>query len=553
MFARAILLTSSCLMIALLGYYFPNAILAALEAVGNLKSYLISSLGITGHLALLLQLSSAAISLLFACVVFINGIALKGIFTQFFRVKHIFFATLLPLLAHGVEWILGLYWPNLLTPVYELAQLLLDQIGQAWKVRLTLFGGRDLIETFILSVMLLGIWQGLIIILRRLFGRRKKVTVSSPPTSPKPSGWKGKAMKLFGKTSKKTKIDLKKTSSGRTNGLTAFEKTVITFLIAIAVPVVMANLIKGFVSPDSPILFWILATAGCAYTLIFGFVKQGELENSVGGIVNQFTNWIIAEGISWWVPKPFGQVLQTRSVEKRTTKMTAGDEGPITEVSTNDGGQVEISEVVEWRIKDVRNAARYPGNLLDQRVKDLIERNTRWFALYWDSDDTEENNFSLVRQKTPFSRYIVGDTDGITDRNGEPIEYDPTDPTTTNAKAEELGVELIMAEVKDINQPQAVRDARNAAAAEAGQAVQEEKDMQSLRKRVLELMWGTSVDSEIREKVDEGQIPLMTSEEAQQAARAARGDLEEIRVTGSGGDFTKGAAVTRKPRKGKVA
>lgn len=337
------------------------------------------------------------------------------------------------------------------------------------------------------------------------------------------------------------------------NGLSDFEKTIMSFLIAIAVPAGFAAAFKDLLFPDYTFVFWITVIPGLIYTLWFGAVRQGELENSVGGFLNQFTRWVIPTGWSWWIPPPFGKALGTRSVEKRTTKMTSDDIGPITEVSTYDGGQVEISEVVEWYIHDVRQAARYDMALLDKRVMDLIERNTRWFALYWDSDDNESagTKDSLVRRKADFSRYIIGDFSrpimGKDRQTGKIVDirdyYPQDDPTSTKKKIEELGIRFSSAEVKDVNQPQAVRDARNAAAAESGQALAEERDIASIYKRIKEAMWGTSDEAKIKQKKENGEEPLMSADAARETVRAARKDITVVHVSGDGGDFTKGAVA----------
>lgn len=289
----------------------------------------------------------------------------------------------------------------------------------------------------------------------------------------------------------------------------------------------------------------LFATTSAA-CLIAGLVKSPENERAVGGAFNRTTNWTIPTGLSWWIPAPFGQKLQPRRVDQSIlVRRKDSPPGSIPQVQTADGGQVDVQVTLTWRIVDVIRAQRIPEAELSKRIEGLLDRQVRYFALGFESDSNDENS-RLVNQKLAFSSFITGEanyTSGgqqfiVCDKAGQPMTSD------IKARCFEIGVEFERAEVHDVNPPQAVIDARNAEAAEDAQAGQERKDVLSLRARIHEIMWGTSDEKAIEQLIANGKKPLMTVEEATSAARAARGDLTDVRVSGGGsGDFTKAEAL----------
>ncbi len=320
------------------------------------------------------------------------------------------------------------------------------------------------------------------------------------------------------------------------------EKLVLSFLAALMVPWVIALLLNLFISEPAFLLIAGVVLSG--YTLVVGFQKNGELENSIGGIFGQMTDWVIPSGISWWVPRPFGQTLRKISVAKRTLDRSVAGKNPFPMVKARDGGTVEVGTVVTWHVVNARAAANFETEAnLQKQVDSLQDRGVRYFALYFDSDEGAVNDdTALSHQKPGFSRYLKGDT-GIKDLTGNNISND------IREKAEKIGIEIDNVDVVDVNEPKEVQDARNRAAAEAGQAVAEKLDIGSVRHRILELMWGTSDKAEIDAAKNRGEAPLMSQEEATRTVRTARGDMEDINVGGDAGDFSKGAAIQRSTSK----
>ncbi len=301
-----------------------------------------------------------------------------------------------------------------------------------------------------------------------------------------------------------------------------------------------------------PLLFTGVFLATSIYALTAGLVRNAENERAVGGFLDRQTSWTLPTGISWWFPKPFGKVLQPRRVDQAILALRKGSErGSIPQVQTADGGQVEVQVTLTWRIVDVTKAQRLPVTELEARVSGLLDRLVRYFALGFESDSDNESR-RLVNQKLAFSAFLVGDThyiEGgvsreIVDMNGQPLTSD------TKMRCEEIGIAFERAEVHDVNPPQEVIDARNKQAAEAAQAAQEQEDMNSLRNRINELMYGTSDKDELVKL--KRRKPLMSVEAATLAARAARGDVTDINVGGNAGDFTKAAALTGVGIKGRT-
>ena len=333
----------------------------------------------------------------------------------------------------------------------------------------------------------------------------------------------------------------------RTNGFSDIEKFFVTLMIAVTIPLSIGIVVGMSVHmalgqtiitqltmalTTLPLLVW---------SLVGGFIRNGERERAVGGLLGQFTGWALPTGISWWFPPPIGQRLQPRSIEVVTIDRTRRNGKTFAEVQTRDGGQVEVQANLSWQVVDPTRAARYSQQELGERANGIFDRQIRFFALYFDSD-AGKPEARLSNQKVSFSCYVIGDGESR-DLKGRVISND------VKERVGELGIRFNACEVFDVNPPQEVIDARHAQASEIAQAIQEERDIDSLRKRILELMWGTSNSHEIQEKKRNGHRPLMSADHATRAARAARGDLIDLHVSGEGGDFTKGAAIqTQTPR-----
>lgn len=328
------------------------------------------------------------------------------------------------------------------------------------------------------------------------------------------------------------------------------EKMLVSLLTAILAPWAIALAVDLLI--NSPVFSLILGLALMFWTLIGGFQKNGELEESVGGFLGKMTNYVIPPGVSWWIPAPFGQALQKITTAKQTLLRSVQSGKPFPDVKTRDGGTVEVGIVVTWHVSDARKAANF-GDIdkVREQVDALQDRGVRYFALYFDSDEDidggQHGESALSHKKKEFSSYLKGAM-GIPDLDGKEILND------TTAKANAIGITIDNVDVVDVNEPAEVRKARNEAAAEIAQGEQERRDVSSIRSRILELMWGPrKTEEEIDRMINAGKKPLMTQEEATRTVRAARKDLLDVNVSGDGGDFTKAEALRRafdKPMKG---
>jgi len=328
-------------------------------------------------------------------------------------------------------------------------------------------------------------------------------------------------------------------SDENTNGLSNGAKLWLTLWIAVLFPMFISVMLFAFTRNLT--VFGISAVTLTAYSLIFGFSKNAELEQSVGGLFGQLTQWVIPPGISFWIPPPFGQRLQKVSTAPNTLDRSTKSGKPYVQVKTRDGGLVEVGVVKTWHIVDARKAGKFTRADLDKQVDSLTDRNVRFFALYFDSDEDIDahRDTALSGKKIEFSRFLAGDTT-INDRDGNVI------PNDTITKAAVFGVKIDNVDVTDVNEPAEVQVARNRAAAERGQAEAEKLDVGSIRNRILELMWGTSDPTEVAALKTAETEPLMSEPEARRAVRTARGDMEDINIGGDAGDFTKGTVASAK-------
>jgi regulator of protease activity HflC (stomatin/prohibitin superfamily) len=332
--------------------------------------------------------------------------------------------------------------------------------------------------------------------------------------------------------------------------LTDKEKLWLSLSVAFTAPWLIA-LIMGLIFM-SPLLILTFGLPLSIWTLKYGYQKQGEQEESVGGFLGQFTGWVIPPGSSWWIPKPFGQALQKKSTAKQTLDRSAKTGNQFVQVKTQDGAVVETGLVKTWHVSNTLKAARFSDADLEKQVDSLADRGVRLFALYFDSDEAQDGKpeTALANKKMEFSSFLKGD-----ERIPNPKKItDPTQPefipNDTKIKAEDIGITIDNVDVTDVNEPKEVQEARNKAAAEHGQADGERLDINSVRNRVLELMWGTSDPKLIKKKKRASEAPLVSEADALRAVRSARGDLEDINVSGGAGDFSKGAAITTRKKRG---
>lgn len=326
----------------------------------------------------------------------------------------------------------------------------------------------------------------------------------------------------------------------KSNGLTDGQKTITTFLIAFCAPIIIGTILSMFIGVLAlvailPLWYW---------TLVIGFVRNAENERSAGVLFDQFTNWTIPTGYSWWVPRPFGKKGLTRNVDSQVINMD-GDTTAM-RVQTKDGGQVSVKANLTWQIVDITKSAKLPEGQLQLRVAGLFERQIRYFALAFESDSAKPEH-ALVNQKLNFSTYITGDGNH-TNADGEILVND------IKERVAEIGVEFVKAEVLDVNPPQEVIDARNAQAAEEAEAIREQLNTDSDRSRALELMWGTSSKGTVTKYINAGRVPVMTMAEAVQFVLVSKNQATLVvggQVGGGkpAGDFTTGEILKQKATK----
>lgn len=208
MFARFIIILVSSLTAAFCIWFAPDAFRAVLRAGTSLSEAAMSQFNIQGHLALLFEFGNVGLTLALAALTFMVGALLRVLFGHYFSWWRVTTATTLPLLAHVLKWMLALWWPSALAALLRWSEWALTQLGPVWYARASALGARDLIDTFLLAMVILIVWRGLHFVLRRLFGRRRPVAVPPPPSSsPRPQPTKP------GPTRRSTMLkSLKKTS-----------------------------------------------------------------------------------------------------------------------------------------------------------------------------------------------------------------------------------------------------------------------------------------------------------------------------------------------------
>lgn len=297
-------------------------------------------------------------------------------------------------------------------------------------------------------------------------------------------------------------------------------KTIVSFCVALLVSCILGLILSllhpALVLTAIPIAIWALVT---------GLQKNGELENAIGGIFGQMTSWVIPAGVSWWIPKPFGQALRKTNVGKLEIDHTRSAGKQITKVETSDGVQVEASFYCLFEIVNLRTWVTLEDPL--KALDAMMDRSVRWFVSYWPVSG--QNGISTI--KAPFSQYLMGDSN-VHGPDGNPLSND-----IREALERDYGVRMKSAKVDDINPPQSIVEANEAVAREDAELTRELKNMKS-RMAQADL---------VRAK-----FPGLGDEEVSRMVLAIAGDIEVIDVRG-GGDFSKGAAIGRSkhtPRKG---
>lgn len=337
-----------------------------------------------------------------------------------------------------------------------------------------------------------------------------------------------------------------------------YQKTIVSFCLAIFIPGIIGLGINALTF-DHPLALIVMSGGLILYTLVWGYYQNGPLERSIGGIRNLLTSYVMPSGPSWWIPRPIGKSLLAGSVEHLELDRTREHGNHLTQVVTRNNNQVEVSYHGVYEIILFDRWARLEDKR--QSVAIIMDRGVRWFVNYWDSD----GRYNIASQREAFSAYLMGDEEVLVpnpDYNSDNPDAKPEFILVKSDLKSELmrvtGSSFISIKVDDVNPPETIVKAREAEAIEDAQAAKEKKDVRSIRNRIYELMWGDEVigedgkvdlDAVMRLK-DGGKKPLMSQEEATRAVRTARGDLEDINVSGSGQDFTKGAALKRnQPRR----
>jgi hypothetical protein len=353
------------------------------------------------------------------------------------------------------------------------------------------------------------------------------------------------------------------------------EKLVVSFMAAVTVPWAIAAAL-GILTGSSAVML-ILGFGLSAWTLIGGYQSNGEMEESIGAFLGKMTDYVIPRGVSWWIPRPLGTAVRKTSIDKRSLDRSIGSGKPITQVKTRNGGTVLVGVVMAYHVEDTRIVANFEPGALETQANALLDRGTRFYALYFDSEDdhSPEEGSALANRKAEFSAYLMGkplkDADGnprphlglrrrkATDDEKAAMnnERDFVDewieiPCDIPERAKALGIAIDLVDVVDVNEPLEVQQANNLAAAEVGQAKAEKRDIGSVRERFLEMKWGTSDPAEIARMIAANEKPLIDVDDDTilQAVRTARGDLVAAHVSGNAGDFTK-AEVLRNAMQGR--
>lgn len=298
--------------------------------------------------------------------------------------------------------------------------------------------------------------------------------------------------------------------------MTKLEKQIVSFLVALIIPWVIAIIVGLIFDRELMLAIGLLLSF---YTLLGGFNNNGEFDQSIGVFLGNVTDWIIPQGFSWWFPPPFGKSFKKTRVVGRELDRTRRSENQVLRVETSDGSQSEASLRPVYDIIDLSKwvSVEKPEETLSTTVSGFV----RVFGLSFPASGDQ----SIANQKESLSKYLMGET--VKDQKDRDIRSD-----ITSVLKKTLGVQLTAVPVDDINPPQSIIDANTAAEREKAEAVQEDADTNTLIRQVERLIaLGISPDNALT------------------AAQAKRGDITGINVGGTGGDFTKGAALTRGPNK----
>lgn len=302
--------------------------------------------------------------------------------------------------------------------------------------------------------------------------------------------------------------------------LSAKEKSVFTFLVAITLPWAIA-LVVGVFFGNNPLITLTLGLALTAYTLTLGLQKNGEQERSIGSLFGQLTDWEIPPGYSWWVPHPFGKSILQTSTKQREVDRTKKHGLQLERVITRNLNHVDVSYYATYDIVTLVTWASLDAP--EKLVSATLDNTVNELATYWDSDGAH----SISRQMKAFSEYLMGNEVSVPAHDGF-RDFQTIQSSIADLLLKRAGVRLTSVHVDDIKPPQALVDAHQGKASIPTILETEALDVMAIHKRVQELTASLGI----------------SNDEALRVVLANRGKIEVIDVRG-GGDVSKGAAIHR--------
>jgi|GEM_PF-2244693 len=302
----------------------------------------------------------------------------------------------------------------------------------------------------------------------------------------------------------------------RNKKMTDLQKTIVTFCAAVVASFILTLPVKIFFT--NPFVFLFIFVLVLAYVLVAGYNRNGPTERSVGTFLGTLVNWTLPCGISWWIPRPFGGVTAKNSIQN--LKLDRREGHALTNVLTRDGATIGVSFYTIYKIKDFYTYALMEAP--EEALSALMERSVRWFATCWDS--TGEHSIAL--QKKTFSDYLSGKS---ACKPGDP-EGECSEKSDIHKKAKAFGLRVITSMVDDIDPPKSIVEANENKIIEDAEAEKEQRNMDSLTKRIAEL---------------KAVCPDLSDEAALRATQIEKGSTTSFYVDGNAGDFTKAAALQK--------
>ena len=339
------------------------------------------------------------------------------------------------------------------------------------------------------------------------------------------------------------------------DSLSPQQKTVLTGVCALGAAVVVGTLALPIallaIGPLFGLGFWqllagiLIAYGGAGWLfLVNGAYVLQTTEQATGGLFQQFTDWILPPGLSWWVPRLLGGSIETPlPITALDTKLSTDVGHEFLNVEGIDGARNSVRVQARLFINDFRKVRLNPNFRNDADA--IFERHVRFFGSHFPSDPGLPD--SLVQQKSPFTEYLMGAKGIKTPRwIGEDAQGNlvTTEPKVLEndilEKLEGIGLRLDWAAVPRINGPDSLSKAREERERERAERAKEMDNIRT-RKRVA------------RELLDGDDGLEISDDRALDAAELAAGDRTIIQVDGTAGDFTKGnlgaaAYGQRRPR-----